>query len=200
MDTSAVFVWRVYKVPIVLGAVSLLCIALSIILFIKSYQSSTPITFSSDTPTEATVAGSFAQNTLMIDIEGAVEKPGVYQLPMGSRVEDAIAQAGGFSSDADMDMIAKVLNRAAKLSDGAKLFIPVFSQNSPQSLSAPSSHSSLININSSSQSDLEALTGIGPATAKKIIAGRPYQTLEELVSKKAMSQSLMTKLKDQLTL
>lgn len=203
---SAVLIWQVYKIPIILGSLSLLCIALSVTIFIKSYQVSEPITFSSDTPEQATVAGVAASNSLMIDIEGAVVNPGVYQLPFGSRVEDAIVAAGGFSRYADADAIARVLNRAAKLSDGAKLFIPRISdrpvgqETSVMAESGATVNSGMVSLNSASQSELEALSGVGPATAKKIIAGRPYQTLDEVVHKKAMSQMLFTKLKDQLSL
>lgn len=214
MDTSSqddvrltpALIWQVYKVPIILGFLSLLCIALSISILIKSYQVDKPIQFSSDALEQATVAGILTSEFLTVDIEGAVSKPGVYELPFGSRVEDAITAAGGFSTDADLAMIAKVLNRAAKVSDGAKLFIPRVSDRTvvrDESVAVEADvpvNSGMVSLNGASQSELEALNGIGPATAKKIIAGRPYQTLEEVVSKKAMSQSLFTKLKDQLSL
>ena len=58
----------------------------------------------------------------------------------------------------------------------------------------------LININSASQTELEALPGVGPVTAGKIIDGRPYQTLEELKSKKAVGNALFEKIKDKLTI
>lgn len=191
MDVPAV--WRIYMVPLVLGVVSLVFISLSIIIFIKSYQVTEPITFSSDEATQSAV-----QSPITIDIEGAVMKPGVYELPSGSRVDDAIVGAGGFSPSVDTDVVAKTFNRAARLSDGAKLYIPM--KNSSQVQSAPSIPSSLISINAASESDLDKLSGIGPVTAAKIIAGRPYMRLEELVEKKALSQSAFIKLKDQLTL
>lgn len=189
--------------PIVLGGVSFLFILLSITIFIKSYQPQTPITFSSDGH-EASIAGVRVESTMLVDVEGAVVHPGVYTLSEGSRVEEAITAAGGFTKDADHDATARSVNRAAKLSDGAKLYIPAVGESSesfpPTSLSSPNSLISPININSSSQSELESLSGIGPVTAGKIISGRPHMRLEELVEKKAMSQSLFDKLKDQLTL
>lgn len=168
-----------------MGFVSLFCITISLTLLFKSYQSAAPIEFS-----EATVAGVLSGIT--IDIEGAVNHPGVYELPLGARVEDAIVAAGGFSSDADEDAIGKTVNRAVKISDGAKLYIPKTGQTTAVSGN--------ISINASSQSELESLSGVGPATAKKIMGGRPYQTLEELVSKKAIGQALFDKIKDQLSL
>lgn len=187
-------VWRVYCVPICLGIISLLFISLSITIFIKSYQQSEPISFSSD------VASKSAEiSEMTIDIEGAVEHPGVYRLPMGARVDDAIAKAGGFIRNTDLEMVSKTMNRAAKLSDGAKLYIPS-KNDSPSSPNAPIFQSSLMNINSASASELDTVSGVGAVTAQKIIAGRPYMRLEELVEKKIMSQSLFIKLKDQLSL
>lgn len=210
---SLTSVWRIYKVPVILGIFSIVCIGLSITLFIKSYQSSDPITFSSDSQKGEVIGeatSSAATSAIAVDIEGAVMKPGVYHLPPGSRVEDAIAASGGFSKKADVDAVAKALNRAAKLSDGAKLYIPSLGESasgtgSGMDTSGTAGQSGLIagravNINRALQSELEALTGIGPVTAGKMIAGRPYTRLEELVEKKALSPSLFAKLKDQLTL
>lgn len=189
-------VWQVYRVPIILGSVSLLFIVLSIIIFIKSYQKTTPITFSSDEK-QASMAGAQAiEAEIFVDVEGAVIHPGVYFLPIDSRVDDALILAGGFSSDADMKAISSSINRAAKLSDGAKLYIP----REGDTEISPNSLSSLININLASQSELESLAGIGEVTAGKIISNRPYTRLEELVEKKAIGQSVFEKIKDQLAL
>jgi len=187
--------WKTYRVPIILGLVSIFFIIVSLTILVKSVQTSTPITFSSD---EATVAGVMRGSELVVDIAGGVKKPGVYNLPVGSRVEDAIMAAGGISRDADEERMAKTLNRAAKLSDGAKIYIPTLTGPGPV-IDSLTSHNS-VSINVASQQELEALTGIGPSTAKKIISGRPYTSLEELVAKKAMGQALFDKLKGQLTL
>lgn len=191
--------WKNYRVPIILGLVSTFFIIVSLTILIKSVQTSAPITFSSE---EASVAGIIRAGELVVDIAGAVVKPGVYTLPAGSRVEDAIAAAGGLSDDVDVDRLAKVVNRAAKLSDGAKIYIPTSSPNSPNLPNLPNLPNSPnpVSVNAASQSELEALSGIGPATAKKIISGRPYTSLEELVVKKSMGQALFDKLKGQLTL
>ena len=139
---------------------------------------------------------------IYIDVSGAVNQPGVYQLGLGSRVEDALRAAGGLSEGASTQWIATNLNRAMVLVDGAKIYIP--SQSETQSSNAGASSSLVktlgekINLNSASQSELESLTGVGPVTAVKIISGRPYQTIEELVSKKILGQKTFDKLKDQL--
>lgn len=180
-----------YKIPILLGGVSVFAIVLSIVLLVKSTQTTTPIQFSSDT-TEASSAA-----VLTVDIEGAVVHPGVYTLPGGARVEDAITAAGGLESDADEELFAKTMNRAMKLVDGGKIYVPFFSS---ASLSTLGTVGNLISVNTASQSELESLPGIGPVTAQKIIANRPYQTLDELVAKKAVGTALFEKIKDQLSL
>lgn len=190
-------VLRGYRVPIVIGAVSIFFIILSTTLLIKSLQTSAPITFSRS-PDEASDSGQ--ASGIVIDIAGAVLQPGVYRLPAGSRVEDAITAAGGLSSDVDADRLAKSVNRATKLSDGAKLYIPKINDIVRHEQGSSASLPGTVSVNAASESELEALPGIGPATAKKIIAGRPYRDLSELVTKKAMGQSLFDKLRNQLTL
>jgi competence protein ComEA len=196
--------WRMYRVPIILGSVSIIFIVFSLTILVKSTQTSTPITFSSEQT--ATVAGVRADGgALVVDVSGAVKAPGVYTLPPGSRVEDAVALAGGFSEEADMDRIAQTVNRAAKLSDGAKLYIPQQNDKTSHNISSTgfsnlSDYPNSVSVNTSSQQELEALDGIGPATAKKIISGRPYTSLEELVVKKAIGRALYDRLKSALTL
>src|SRR3989338_8846668 len=92
--------WKTYRVPIILGLVSIFFIIVSLTILIKSVQTSTPITFSSD---EASVAGAMRGSEIVVDVSGAVATPGVYSMPMGSRVEEAIAAAGGLSAQVDND-------------------------------------------------------------------------------------------------
>jgi len=200
--------WRVYQMPIILGVLSFLFVAISVLIFAKSYQQVTPIVFSSEAPDvagESTRSATSAQ--ILVDVEGAVVRPGVYRLPKGSRVDDAIVAAGGYSRLVDGAMVAKILNRAAKLADGSKLYIPEkgsvpsgSGQSSLPKRSDVNSFVGVVNINVATQSELEALSGVGPVTAGKIISGRPYARIEELVEKKAMSQGLYTKLKDKMAL
>lgn len=133
---------------------------------------------------------------IVIQIDGAVNKPGVYELAFGARVNDAISAAGGLNAEADQTRI----NLAAKVADGQKVMIakigePTSTTSSTSSKSTTSS-TSLININTGSASDLDKLPGVGPATAEKIIAGRPYSSLDEILTKKAVSSSVWQKIKD----
>ena len=129
---------------------------------------------------------------LRVDVAGEVNRPGVYEFEPGSRVEEALVMAGGVADNADKDYIDKYLNRAAKLADGQKLYIPAKSVQNNRNLPAGRQ----VNINSASSGELEGLPGIGPVTAGKIIAGRPYQNISELVEKKIVGQKLFDQIKE----
>jgi competence protein ComEA len=115
--------------------------------------------------------------------------------------------------------ISRVLNRAMKVSDGMKIYIPslgedMTSHNSKLSgnvgetshnfdplLRSPDGQSQNgVSVNMASKAQLESLPGVGPVTAQKIIDNRPYTRLEDLVSKKAIGTSLFEKLKNNLSL
>ena len=187
-----------YKIPLILGAGSVFFIATSLFLLIKTYQSNTPIKFSGSAG-EASISGQ-ASDGIVVDVQGAVNIPGVYRLPIGARVDDALLAACVLAQDADSDRIAKTINRAMILSDGMKLYIPVKGETQGVATSQGAQTEGGVSVNLATQAQLEALSGIGPVTAGKIIDNRPYMSLEELVIKKALSRSLFEKLKDQLTL
>lgn len=145
------------------------------------------------------VAGDKTSEQIMVHVDGAVARPAVYKLVTDARVDDAIKAAGGMTSDAD----AKQVNLAAKLVDGQKIYIPTMSERaiSGQSLEVSStSQSGLISINSASAEELDKLPGIGPVTAQKIISNRPYGSVEEILTKKAVSNSVYEKIKNQIQL
>ncbi|MBI2420982.1 MAG: helix-hairpin-helix domain-containing protein, partial [Candidatus Levybacteria bacterium] len=96
--------------------------------------------------------------------------------------------------------IEKNINLASKVTDGMKIYIPRVGESLSSGVNTTiSSGSSLVGINSAGQAELEALPGIGPVTAGKIIAGRPYSSIDDLVAKKAVSQSVFEKIKDQIS-
>ena len=154
-------------------------------------------------------AGDFPKESLMdsqklisIDVSGAVQKSGVYQLKDGSRIEEAIKAAGGFSENVNSEYVSKYLNMAQKLSDGSKVYVPLQGEANTGSAGFVGKAGTVagvqtkVNINSASQVEIEALPGIGPVTAAKIISARPYQTVEDLLSKKAVSKAVFEKIKE----
>ncbi len=173
-------------------------------LFLSSKSASESIVFEASSsakqnPTEV--------KNIFVDIEGAVVRPGVYKLPQDSRIQDALVAAGGLSASADRNFVSKNINLAIKLSDGAKIYIPnVGEAVSSSSVLSGSSQTGtggggdLVSINSSSQAQLEALPGIGPVTVEKIIAGRPYGSVDELLKKKIVGGKVFDQIKDKITI
>lgn len=139
---------------------------------------------------------------IWVDVAGAVEKPGLYQLPGDSRQADALTAAGGLGEKADREWVEKNLNLAQKLVDGGKIYIPTkeeSNKDSPRSNLQGESLQGKININTASSAELEKLWGVGPATAEKIIQNRPYGAVEELLSKKAVKSNVYDSIKNQIT-
>lgn len=162
-------------------------------------------------PGETHAAGVGA-DSLVVDVEGAVARPGVYRVPAGARVGDAIAAAGGYAPGVDLGAAALALNLAQPLQDGAKVRVPLIGDigtaidgGPGASGVAPGSGGGaggLVDLNHADQAALEGLTGIGPATAAKIIAARtesPFASLDDAVARKAISASLLDKIRDQVT-
>ncbi len=169
------------------------------------------INFSSNQP-KVEILGSETEEKILgkvvAEASGEVQKPGIYELEVGSRVNDLLIIAGGLSANADRDWVAKNVNMAAKLQDGAKLYIPkagvitgeVSSSKQPASPRGEQVASEdKININTASESELDTLWGVGPATAKKIIEGRQYQRTEELLEKKIVKSNVWSEIKDKIT-
>lgn len=145
---------------------------------------------------------------LVVEIAGAVEKPGVYHLAKTSRVEDLLIAAGGISANADRIWVEKTINRAAKLIDGQKLYIPdedyqtdVLGDKSEGGIkvdqgTSGSRSNQLININTASLKELDSLPGIGPVYGQNIIEQRPYSSVSDLSSKGVLKPATFEKIKD----
>ena len=183
-----------FKIPIALSLVG-------IVLIIGGLFLSKPDT-KKDFPKESIVEG---QKMISVDVSGSVNKPGVYQLDLNSRIEDAILAAGGFTELANQEYISKYLNMAQKLADGSKVYVPPEGETGASGggqggTVAGATVQTAININTATQVELEALPGIGPVTASKIISDRPYQAVDELLNKKIVTKSVFEKIKDQIVL
>ncbi|WP_050008308.1 helix-hairpin-helix domain-containing protein [Butyrivibrio sp. WCE2006] len=162
-------------------------------------------------------------STVMVHVCGAVLCEGVYELPTGSRVVDAIKAAGGFSEDADSDFI----NQALVLEDGIKIKVPTTEESASIAetdgsqkradigeqvgiIGAPSDSSSAsekdegkVNINSATEDELCSIPGIGPSRAKSIIAYREengrFGTIEDIKKVTGIKDKFFSKIKDHIT-
>lgn len=194
-----------YFPAIVLGCIGLVVIGYGLITSLVSSQPQDEIVFESKS--EGNGSAVVKSSEVTIDVSGAVEKPGVYNLPKDARVHDALVTAGGLSGDADRLWVAKHLNLAAKLTDGAKVYIPITGEQPLQGGVIGSNTSGVvgaqtqwqINVNTASEQELDTLSGVGMVTADKIVKGRPYQRIEELIERKILGQSTFDKIKDKIT-
>lgn len=134
---------------------------------------------------------------LYVDISGAVKNPGIYSLKLDARVNDALLEAGGLGDEADNDWVSQNLNLAERVKDGQKIYIPFKGEEGDQGEVRGDSEE-LININAANISQLDTLWGVGEATAKKIIDGRPYSSKEELLNKKVVSEKVYEAIKDKI--
>jgi competence protein ComEA len=149
---------------------------------------------------------------LVAEIIGAVKQPGVYRLPAGSRVGDLLTAAGGYGPRVDTARSERELNLAATLTDGAQVRVPSRDDApggdggaagaSGAGGSVGSTGGSKVDLNHANQAELEALPGIGPATAQKILAAReeaPFASVDELRSRGILGEKTFDKLRDLIT-
>ena len=146
------------------------------------------------------VAGS--QALVVVQVAGAVARPGVYSLPVGSRVADAIRAAGGYSTDVDPRAAETKLNLAAKLQDAQAIVVPRRGEATSASSGAGTASvpDGPLNLNTATSAQLDALPGIGPATAAKIIASReqrPFTSVNDLTTRKLVTAATLARFRDQ---
>ncbi len=145
------------------------------------------------------------QNEITVDIEGAVNNPGVYKLKDGSLIQDAINLAGGLSDRADNELMAKEINRADVLKNNQKILIPIKIEASQQVAGTETSaqNSDKININSATLEQLDSLPGIGPVYAQRIIDYRKkksFSSLEEIMEIQGIGEKTFAKFRDLITI
>lgn len=134
--------------------------------------------------------------TIVVDIQGGVLEPGVRELPAGSRIADAIAAAGGYATDADLDAAATAINLAQALADGEQVRVPRIGEaqvaaggvlgSAAPATGGDGGGGGMVNLNTASPEQLEALPGIGPVTVQKIVAARqeqPFASLDDAVQR-----------------
>ncbi len=134
------------------------------------------------------------------DVSGAVQLPGLVRVPAGDRVADAIQAAGGFSATADLAEVSNTLNLAEKVKDAQKIVVPFVGTKHNSITGSGVKKVTTISLNSASATELEQLTGIGPAKSQQIMTQRPFQRIEELVERKILSAAAFEKISSQLSL
>ena len=160
---------------------------------------------------------------LVVDVGGAVARPGVYRLPAGARVADAIEAAGGYGGAVDAVLVDRQLNLAATVRDGEKIRVPVRGEAAATGGSGGSggsggtagtggdggnggqgaaAGSGPVDINHASAEALDTLPGVGPATVAKIMAARdkqPFAAVDDLLARKVVGAATMEKLRTLVT-
>ena len=157
---------------------------------------------------------------ITVHVAGAVKSPGVYRLPSSARVVDAVASAGGALRSADLESI----NLAQTITDTEQIYIPIKKVSRPRITTAPrlrpqrttpttapttnggsagTQPTRLINLNTATASELDSLTGVGPSTAKAIIAYRTkkgsFSKVEDLLNVPGIGPAKLAALRDQVT-
>ncbi len=166
-------------------------------------QPETPTAEKDTTATEAASPEPAPPESLVVHVAGAVKKSGVYRLALNSRVADAIEQAGGATPNADLD----ALNLAEPLADGQKIYVPRKGETPPPAVSAAASAQSApnapraaksasvqfpLNLNTATAEQLEAIPGIGPVLAQRIVEYRKthgkFQSVDDLLEVQGIGQ------------
>lgn len=138
----------------------------------------------------------------VVDIAGAVIRPGVYRLDEGKRVAEVIEKAGGFASTYDAGWVDQFLNQAEKVKDGQKIYIPFLEEGEVAGTTTKArseikehkvQNKEVVNLNKADEKTLQELWGVGEARAQSIISNRPYGSLEEVETKAGIPKSIMEK-------
>ena len=144
------------------------------------------------------------QDLITVDVKGAVKSPGIYDLPVGSRVHDAVQKAGGLTDEAD----SKSLNLAQKISDEALVYVPTkgeeaASQQATSGTSPLTSKDKKVNLNKASLEELKQVKGLGGKRAQDIIdhreANGKFKSVDELKKVSGIGAKTIEKLKDYVT-
>jgi len=203
-----VFSWQKwaqkYPLQVGLGGIGLALIVFSALFLWRQVQKESRVTV---IPVEE--SQEVDSDQILVHVAGAVEKPGLYQLPGDARVNDALVAAGGLSEDAHREWFAKNVNLAQNVSDGVKLYVPFAGETGSVSSGGGNnglvmgSQSGAVNINTASQAELETLPKIGPATAQKIISYREqsggFKSIEELTKAPGIGEKTLEVLRNQIT-
>ncbi len=208
--------WESFRAEIILISVSLVIVLVSLAIFIKANNEENKSQFVfEEEPNVETSRRDVSTNKIYIDLSGAVEKPDVYEVTSGARLKDVLILGSGLSAEADRQFFARNFNLARILTDQEKIYIPsvqeivqglfgenptVVDQIQPRINNVETTRrvvsTDKIDINIASVEQLDTLPGVGQITAQKIISNRPYNSVEELSTKKVVNKGVYEKIKD----
>ncbi|MCA9391795.1 ComEA family DNA-binding protein [candidate division WWE3 bacterium] len=135
------------------------------------------------------------RSTILVEMSGAVVNPGTKELSQGARLNDAIDAAGGLTTDANDAWVNEYLNMVKLLEDGEKYYIPTLQESTDSE--EDHAKSGKININTATVEELKTLPGIGDAYAQRIIDGRPYTSVDQLINVSGIGPKRLEQLRDQ---
>lgn len=189
-----------YKLPLILSLLGLIFIGVGLLVVERfpSEESKMEVISPQGNLLKPLVLSESRQK-IVTEIAGAVLKPGVYELTTENRVNDLLILGGGLSSQADRDWVAKNINLAQKLNDGVKVYIPNQNEKRQEGEVKEIGLTEKININTASLDQLDTLWGVGEVTARQIIEGRPYGSIEDLANKGVVKSSVWMKIKDKIS-
>lgn len=142
------------------------------------------------------------QDLITVDVKGAVKSPGIYDLPVGSRINDAVQKAGGLTDNAD----SKSVNLAQKISDEALIYVPTKEEATSQATQSNASNSKgnkKVNLNKASLEELKQVKGLGAKRAQDIIDHREsngkFKSVDDLKKISGFGAKTIEKLKEYVT-
>jgi len=145
---------------------------------------------------------------IKVDVRGAVNKPGIYALPAGSRVQDALEQAGDTLANAE----TRTLNLARKLADGEQVYVFAIGEATPTNAPVSAARGTptpakpstgKINLNTATLAELDTLPGIGPAIAQRIVdyrvANGNFQKIDDVKKVRGIGDAMFDQIKELIT-
>jgi len=148
------------------------------------------------TPAPAAPARAAPAAPLVVDVVGAVRRPGLYRLQQGSRIADAVARAGGATAKAELQLV----NLAAPLADGTQIVVPARATVGAPGATAAGAPAGPVHLNTATLEQLDALPGVGPVTAQKILDYRQqhgaFSSVDELDAIPGIGPARLDQLRD----
>lgn len=142
------------------------------------------------------------QDLITVDVKGAVKSPGIYDLPVGSRINDAVQKAGGLTENAD----SKSINLAQRISDEALVYVPTKEETTSQETHSNTSNTKenkKVNLNKASLEELKQVKGLGGKRAQDIIDHREtngkFKSVDDLKKVSGIGAKTVEKLKEYVT-